>query len=706
MIICYEAQKSSVRMVSSSVDHRLCPSDTTDFTVSQLQRIGRTGRKRDGHVHVMMSEVREERNWDRANENYEDVQRFIIRAEDLELYGDVGRLVPPEFNPEPIEQEMPIEEYVRDDGPPKRVPKSPKSKTGKGKTREKDPTRNIPRGAMSGFVSASKLVVKGRLSPLRELDSDALNSDSDDQEIMAGIHGPRRTKSMPSKSGTSKKKSLRRTVTTAAGTSKKTKGTRKKKQELEVEREKSLDPADIRLEDDSDDEAIERGLSAKARPSKRASESRAPPKASSSRLHTDLPPSSPEIPLADDIIDLTASDPPVLEPSPLPRSSPSSPPASPGQRSDTLVNKQPSRSRSTSSLTWLDQPSPTSSRVRPLEKATEPEDAADIAWLLDDDESDVPAVGSSPPRGYDNTPFFGRDQSEESAIVPDAEIEMILDDYDIEVLEPPPYLPSTPIAHRDEPRLSPPSRQRADMPPPPVPARFAMPSPSSDSEFGPPPSTFAVRGPGMGMGKGKKRARVAVDSSPVTASPSSGPPRRLQRGRPSSLPEQAASPVPDDLDEGASRPNKRRRRRFQDIVDAQRHNPFMDVEANHSGNESSDGGMERDGEFGSEGDMQFVEELPATQASPSYDQSAVYRRSLMTQAGPSAVMPAFSRRPVRRGAGYVYATPSRTRRPVQLSSPPEQQHDDDDDYYQIGSFIVDDEEDVSYATDGSMPSDP
>ncbi|KAJ3558501.1 hypothetical protein NM688_g891 [Phlebia brevispora] len=651
MIICYEAQKSSVRM---------------------LQRIGRTGRKRDGYVHVLMSEVREERNWEKANENYEDVQRFIIRAEDLELYGDVERLVPPEFDPEAILQEMPIEEYVRDDGPPKRIPKSPKSK----KTR--DPKRNIPTGAASGFVNASQLVRKGRLSPLQELDSDALNSDSDDQEIMAGIHGPRRTISMPEKSMSTRKKGLRRTATTATGKAKKTNGTktsRKKKQAL-------VEAADIQLEDDSDDEAIERGLHETGGSSSKAV-SRAPtPPSPTPSTHRSMAERSwsPEIPLAEEVIDLTASDPPVQA---IPPTAPSSPAPGP---SDLFADDEVMASNEV-------QGSPASLQESLPEQALEVEDP-NMAWLLDDDDESVGQV-------VDSSPLLLPVDDEERRSARASPLEprfslrgtpIAVESSDVEIVEdeplpsPPPPPPPPADLFSDEPSVSP---KQNSMPPPPLPNRFAIPStPPLSTEPGV-PCTFDVRGPG----KGKKRARVAIDSSPLEMP--STPQKRLQRGR---SPSRSNSP-PKPLER--EKP-KRKKRKFHDIVEAKRHNPWMDVEAGHSGDEYSDGGSEGD-YLANESDRRFMEELPETQASPSYDQSAVYRRSLITQAS-SASLPAFAHKPMRRDGGFVYAAPSNGHSPADPSSSPPYRQDSDD--YMLGSFIVADDEDISYATDRSMPSDP
>ncbi|GAA5995519.1 uncharacterized protein JCM10292_005226 [Rhodotorula paludigena] len=78
LIICYEANKSPIRM---------------------LQRVGRTGRARDGHIIVLMAEGREERNWDRANEAYNEVQNALTSNKIFELYVDGERLLPADVKP-------------------------------------------------------------------------------------------------------------------------------------------------------------------------------------------------------------------------------------------------------------------------------------------------------------------------------------------------------------------------------------------------------------------------------------------------------------------------------------------------------------------------------------------------------------------------------------------------------------------------------
>ncbi len=72
-------------------------------TCPQLQRVGRTGRKRDGRVEVLLAEGREENNWHEAQVKYKEVQKTIVRGDQLELYKDVPRLLPDDVKPSCIE---------------------------------------------------------------------------------------------------------------------------------------------------------------------------------------------------------------------------------------------------------------------------------------------------------------------------------------------------------------------------------------------------------------------------------------------------------------------------------------------------------------------------------------------------------------------------------------------------------------------------
>lgn len=78
-----------------------------------MQRVGRTGRKKDGKVEALLTKGREEGNWAAALGSYKEVQQSIVRGTDLELYGDVKRLLPEDVHPQCIETVMEIIPYER-----------------------------------------------------------------------------------------------------------------------------------------------------------------------------------------------------------------------------------------------------------------------------------------------------------------------------------------------------------------------------------------------------------------------------------------------------------------------------------------------------------------------------------------------------------------------------------------------------------------
>jgi ATP-dependent DNA helicase MPH1 len=141
---------------------------------------------------------------------------------------------------------------------------------------------------------------------------------------------------------------------------------------------------------------------------------------------------------------------------------------------------------------------------------------------------------------------------------------------------------------------------------------------------------------------------------------------------------------------------------LRDTAEAARLIPWIDVEAAHSGDEVSAGGQPSSPLSGlgeeeeSESDRRFVTDLPATQASPSYDQSAVYRQSLLSQPpmGSKLSVPKFAAPPAKRSRGVALLRQERHHGGVVRSSspvPPE-----DEDYYMLGSFVVDDEAEISF----------
>lgn len=661
MIVCYDAQKTPIRMVSAVFSFSLSLGRLTFcfLFVVQLQRIGRTGRKRDGHVHVLLSEDREEHNWDKADDNYKEVQRFIIKAEHLELYGDVERLVPAQFKPECVEMVMDIEEYKREEPARRKGPSTPKKPK---RVRNDDAMRNIPLGASTTFVSVKDLLrkPKKRKKGEKEKTLEELGmSDEDDRAIAAGLSY--RTVSMPN-AGDKARKELRTAATMPVGAP-----PRRKKA-------KKAPPLETLAEDDSDDDAIANGISGAT--SKPSSKPKPKPKP--------RPPKK--------VVSVSGSHKP-----PPPVSIPSSSPSdtddrglsetakTPAVPSATWVSTQPAVQNNIFDLTTPVQrdlpprwPSPdipvaaTSKRLptpasSPVSSAGEVVDAPNpsMAWLLDDDDDlDIPLVGSSP---------FTRRTREQNSSSADSDVEL---------------LGKARLVPRTAGRA--PADSQLAMPPPTLPAISRAPMHSAvvqehNGASSSPAMTFAVRGPAKAA-----RKRVYADSSsPLVVA--STPQRRIRRRsscEPDDDSERVASPGP--------RPKKRKKQRFADIVEAKRHNPWIDVEASQSGEEGS--ADEDEDSMMTEADRGFIA-ADATQVSPSYDQAAVYRRSLMTQA-PGGTVPKFARAPLRRGVG-AFVGPSRGRAQVS-SSPP---RDSEPDEYVFGSFVVADDTEDSYLNDNQPSSE-
>ena len=124
-------------------------------------------------------------------------------------------------------------------------------------------------------------------------------------------------------------------------------------------------------------------------------------------------------------------------------------------------------------------------------------------------------------------------------------------------------------------------------------------------------------------------------------------------------------------------------------------NPLFDFAAVHSGDETSEGLSEPENDVEDEYDRLFLQQLPETQLSASYDQTLAYRQSLFTQAPAGSKAPVFANRPVRPGMFRNTETSSR-RRPFVPSSPSNSEPDE----YAFGSFVVDDEAEISYLSSG------
>ena len=318
-----------------------------------------------------------------------------------------------------------------------------------------------------------------------------------------------------------------------------------------------------------------------------------------------------------------------------------------------------------------------------------------MAWLIeDDDDPIVPNASPGPSRSIrqdhtdnDYEPLFLASSPVPVTSPPRLPSD---DEKDPVFLDEPPIFDSPPRGKGKTVRISPPKRSfKTDMGPPALPARIAHASPSASDDW-PPEPTFAVRAPGRNA-----RKRVASEVIDIGSSPLAPPPlsqRRLQRERP-------RSPSPVAADESPVQPPRKKKRKFQDAADAQRHNPWIDLEATHSGDELSAGPSDADTVLDS--DDQFLAEPGETQIDPAYDQTAIYRQSLLTQV-PGGAGPRFASRPVRRGraafgpnragpSGYGY-------RRGRSSSPMD---DDEPDEYVTGSFVVDDDAEISFMNEGS-----
>ncbi|KAJ7492863.1 hypothetical protein FB451DRAFT_1219867 [Mycena latifolia] len=594
LIVCYDAQKTPIRM---------------------LQRFGRTGRKREGKVHVLLSEGREEFNMEKAKVTYKEVQKTIVRGDQLELYCDVGRLLPDHIKPECLEKEMEIQQYVREEGRKKRSGSQERAPSkGTKRKRNDDASRNIPDGASTGFVSVSKLLAKGSTSKRKKVSKDfeqAGQDDDTDMEIESGIVGlPRRAASASTSAASAKAKSnLRRAVT---------EGGKKKKTTKVV----APTPSQFVLKaiDDEDDMEIERGA----------------------------------------ILS------PVLKSS-FDRSSP-----------------RQSRQKSPGDLVIIDSDSDTPPRFSP---STHGSSSApnDVAWLLDDDdEPDIEIVDSSPvlnKRRHDQSPALSDSSmrgvmgarsspSSKSAGKRRASTPMESEtDDSIELVEqaPPGKLtaqdPDESVEFvTDAPPIRPPGVRRPDMPPPELPSRLLV----SQS---PPEPSFPIRAP-------VRAVRSKLLSEPESPAMDMPPPsqRRLHR-------RESTPPVRKD----------RRRPKVTKPPPGLEH--LYDAEAIHSGDEVSEGSS--GSEVESDSDRQFLQGLPETQMSPSYDQSFAYRQSLLTQAPGGGRIPTFASRPARRGMFGGGRSESSRRRP-QVSSSPPRDADEEPDTYALDSFVVDDDEEISF----------
>lgn len=646
---------------------------------------------------MLLAEGREEMNWNKAREAYNDVQRSIVRGEQLELYDDVERLLPNHIKPQCLEMVMEIEEYDRSATEKSR--ESTTQEPSKKRKRNNDPTRDIPPGASTGFVSVAELLVKQKVKKRKKVikfEENAGLDDDTDEEIEAGLFPPRRAASTSAATSTGPLKTKLKRAKTAVDGGKKRQTTRKKTKLCVGADVSEQSPSQFSRKEaeDLDDMAIERGPGLWNNP---RSPSR---KQSPDRVRS----SSPDVPLPQNqsIIDICTSAAPSPSPSPGNEHRYSTPPRPSGEGSASLdLSSPPSNFPSVdpSDVVVALEPSfgdvpPRLSKGAPNQETSpgtkEPEvimDDDSLAWLLADSD-DAGAMASSPPARPRSRML--RSPRSDAIEIEDSEQEN----------GSPSLLETSPVRASGPP-----------MPPPPVPPlRLRVGSPSL---VGPSPS-LPIRPAGQA-----KRRPVIVPASDVSSPLQPPPPsqRRLRRRSHSHDEDDDRSPSADASSTSRHPPKKKRksptikRLKVRDAAEAARVIPWIDVEAIHSGDEESDGLLEGDEDEEGESIMGgFVTDLPATQPSASYDQTAVYRQSLLSQApvgntGSKLSVPVFAAPPVRRNgmlpprgrlpaAAATGAAAYHERRTVQFSSPVPSQ--DEEDHYMLGSFVVDDEAEISF----------
>ncbi|KAL9093928.1 MAG: hypothetical protein Q9165_003851 [Trypethelium subeluteriae] len=130
LIICYDSSSSPIRM---------------------LQRMGRTGRKRQGNIVLLLMRGKEENSFNQAKDNYEQMQAMIASGTRFDFHEDRSpRIVPKEVQPTVDKRivEIPLENTQAILPEPKRrgrVPKRPPKKF------------HMPDGVRTGFVRASHM---------------------------------------------------------------------------------------------------------------------------------------------------------------------------------------------------------------------------------------------------------------------------------------------------------------------------------------------------------------------------------------------------------------------------------------------------------------------------------------------------------------------------------------------------------------------
>ncbi|KAL1603719.1 3'-5' DNA helicase [Paraconiothyrium brasiliense] len=127
--------------------------DSKASPIRMLQRMGRTGRKREGKVIFLQMEGKEENDANKAKDSYEMMQELIAEGSRFNFHDEISRRILPRDVQPVVERrvvEIPIENSQSDWLP------EPKRK--RGKPLKKPPKKfNMPDGVITGFVTANRM---------------------------------------------------------------------------------------------------------------------------------------------------------------------------------------------------------------------------------------------------------------------------------------------------------------------------------------------------------------------------------------------------------------------------------------------------------------------------------------------------------------------------------------------------------------------
>lgn len=131
LIVCYDSKASPIRM---------------------LQRMGRTGRKRQGRIVLLQMKGKEEQDSLKAKDSYEKMQELIAEGSSFTFHDDVSRrILPREVQPvvDKREIEVPLENSQSDFLPEPRK---------RGRAPKRPPKKfHMPDGVITGFVTANRM---------------------------------------------------------------------------------------------------------------------------------------------------------------------------------------------------------------------------------------------------------------------------------------------------------------------------------------------------------------------------------------------------------------------------------------------------------------------------------------------------------------------------------------------------------------------